>query len=258
MKAASIGTTRRLLNPPFVIAVTLLGTAAILSGPVARRMDLKQNKIALPLKTSLNAMAVEAIKPYRVAARYTLEPTVLAALGTNQYLNWRLEDTSVDRSDPLRIAELFITYDTGGRNLVPHTPDECRAGAGYQPAQPHENSTVELRSLGSELATVPIRVCTFVKTALFNREKVTVVYTFGCNGRFAATRTGVRLLINDPRNTFAYFSKVEVSFPRANRQQSTEGARKLFDRILPVLIRDHWPDFEEEEEAVREAAAHDS
>ena len=81
-----------------------------------------------------------------------------------------------------------------------------------------------------------------------------MIYTFHCNGRFTATRTGVRLLLNDLTNTYAYFSKVEVSFPGATRQQSIDGAWKVYDRLLPVLLKAHWPDFEAEEEAVRRRA----
>ena len=84
-----------------------------------------------------------------------------------------------------------------------------------------------------------------------NRTKETVLYTFHCNGRFVATRTGVRILINDLWNTYAYFSKIEVSFPKATRTLSIEGAKKFFDRVLPLLLRDHWPDFTAEEKKAR-------
>jgi hypothetical protein len=178
---------------------------------------------------------------------------VVDALGTDQYINWVLEDTSVPTADPLRVAYLFVTYDTGGVNLVPHTPDECRLGAGYQPAQPHENVEVNVPHLAPDLASIAVRLCTFVKTAVFNREEVSVVYTFHCDGRFVATRSGVRLLINDLTNRYAYFSKVEVSFPRATREQSLQGAVKLLDRLLPVLVRDHFPDYAAAESAARQS-----
>jgi hypothetical protein len=200
-------------------------------------------------------MAVDGLMPFRVVERHILEPVVVEALGTDQYLNWVLEDTSAPPNDPLRYAQLFVTYDTGGQNLVPHTPDECRLGAGYEPAQPHENTDVKLSSLGSGSMEIPVRICTFVKTAVFNREEVTVVYTFHCNGEFAATRGGVRLLFNDPRDTHGYFSKIEISFPRATREQSAQGAAQLLNRLLPVLMRDHWPDFAAAEAAARKPNA---
>jgi len=253
IQATSANPRTGLLNGPFIVAVALLGAAAILAGPVASLMDFQQGKAALPLKRPLSAMDVDGLLPYRVVQRQVLESVVVDALGTDQYINWVLEDTSVPTADPLRVAHLFVTYDTGGVNLVPHTPDECRLGAGYQPAQPHENVEVNVPHLARDLASIPVRLCTFVKTAVFNREEVSVVYTFHCDGRFVATRSGVRLLINDLTNRYAYFSKVEVSFPRATREQSLQGAAKLFDRLLPVLVRDHFPDYAAAESAARQS-----
>jgi len=253
IQATSANPRTGLLNGPFIVAVVLLGAAAILAGPVASFMDFQQGKAALPLKKPLSAMDVDGLLPYRVVQRQVLESVVVDALGTDQYINWVLEDTSVPTADPLRVAHLFVTYDTGGVNLVPHTPDECRLGAGYQPAQPHENVEVNVPHLAPDLASIPIRLCTFVKTAVFNREEVSVVYTFHCDGRFVATRSGVRLLINDLTDRYAYFSKVEVSFPQATREQSLQGAAKLLDRLLPVLVRDHFPDYAAAESAARQS-----
>ncbi len=242
------------LTPPFVVAVALLGAAAVLAGPVAGWLHISHRKLPLPLLRPLSALDAEAIAPYRVIKRHVLEPTIVEALGTDQYLDWTLEDTSVSPGDPLRYVNLFITYDTGGQNLVPHTPDVCRRGAGYEPAEPHENMNLEVPALADTFQTVPVRVCTFAKTNIFSRRKVSVIYTFHCNGKFVATRTGVRVLINDLANTYAYFSKVEVSFPKATRAQCTEGTGKLFDRVLPVLVKAHWPDFEAAEQDARQRA----
>ena len=251
MPVGSRYTLSGLLNPPFVVAVVLLGAAAVLAGPFASWMDFRQAKLALPLKSSLSALDVNAIAPFRVVDRRTFGREVVDALGTDQYLYWTLEDTSLPKNDPLRLATLFVSYYSGGRDLVPHTPDACYLGSGYEPAQRHENLVTHVPSLGPGESAVPIRVGTFMQTAVFDRRKHTVAYTFFCNGQFTATRSGVRLLINDPGNTYAYFSKVEVSFPAASRAEATEGVAKLFDRVLLVLIRDHWPDFEEAERAHR-------
>lgn len=246
-----------IVTAPLVVAVVLLSTAAILAGPVASRMQFKLAKTELPLKRPLSALDASELSPYRVTERHVLESVVVSALGTDRYLLWQVEDISVPASDPLRHGLLFVTYYSGGRNLVPHTPDVCYLGAGYAPSRPHENIVVPMPSLpGGEL---PMRVLSFARTAVFDRDEKSVVYTFHCNGRFVDSgafldpRTGVRVLINDPRNTYAYFSKVEVSFPRANREQTIEGARKLFGVVLPMLTRDHWPDFQAAEEAARQA-----
>lgn len=250
--------TAKVMTVPLGIAVAMLSAAACLAGPFASWLNLNPHKQAIALRAPLASLDESVLAPYRVVKRNVLDPMTLEALGTDMYLSWQLENETLPRKDPLRVAHLLVTYDSGGNNLVPHTPDVCWVGGGYQPAQPHENVELDLTSrpgnrssAGKPILSVPARVCTFVKTALRNRSKQTVVYTFHCNGRFVATRTGVRILVNAPTNRYAYFSKVELTFPRATRVQSVEGAAMLFDRLLPALVREHWPDFQAAEEAAR-------
>jgi hypothetical protein len=241
--SANASVLRTYFSLHFVTAVVIMVVAAILVGPVAWSMNFRQAKAAIPLRKPLSAMDVDRLHPYRVVDRATLDAVVVDALGTDQYIQWMLEDTSLLPGDPLRDAQLFVTYDTGGQNLVPHVPDECRLGAGYQPARPHENRDVHLDS-PTMAKDIPLRICTFVKTAVFQRDEQTVTYLFHSNGEFAATRDAVRIRFNDPRDRFGYFSKVEISFPRANREESVNGAVKLLGKLLPVLVANHWPDFE--------------
>jgi hypothetical protein len=257
MNDAASARPPRFFNLPFVLAVGMLAVAALLAGPVASRLQFRHAKAELPLRRPFSALSESSLGPYRVLDRHVLDPIVIEALGTEHYLSWTLEDISVDAHDPLRYASLLVTYYSGGENLVPHTPDVCYLGAGYQPARPHENTQIEVVLPGVDGGSIPVRVLTFGKTAIFDRQEVSVVYTFFCNGRFVNTRTGVRLLINDLSNTFAFFSKVEVSFPRATREQCVDGAEKLFTYVLPVLMRDHWPDFDAAEEEARSAAGAD-
>jgi len=245
--------SNRLLTPSFVVAVVLLGLAAVLAGPVSDWMGIRAAKKPLPLKAPLGALNAEKLAPYRLVERHLLEPTIVEALGTDRYLLWTLEDESRDASDPLRFVNLFVTYYSGGVELVPHTPDVCYFGSGYQAAQPHENQALSLESAGEALHELPVRVCTFERSAVFGRSRHTVVYTFYCNGRFVVSRTGVRLLVNHPGTFHAFYSKVEVSFPGASREQSVEGARRFLARALPVLIQDHWPDHAAAEAAARAA-----
>ena len=239
---------RKFFSFHFVTAAVIMIVAAILIGPVAWSMNFRQAKAAIPLRKPLSAMDVDRLRPYRVVERATLDAPVIDALGTDQYIRWMLEDTSLPPSDPLHDVDLFVTYDTGGQNLVPHVPDECRLGGGYQPARPHENRNVHIDG-PTMVRDIPLRVCTFVKTAVFHRDEQTVVYLFHSNGEFAATRDAVRILFNDPRDRFGYFSKVEISFPHANREESVKGATKLLSKLLPVLVADHLPDFEAAQKA---------
>lgn len=246
------GTSRRVLTPPFVIAVILLGVGAVLAGPVTRYMDIKQIKKELPLRAPLGSLDPAVLLPYRVVERQILEPTMVEALGTEHYVSWLLEDTSLGERDPMRVAHLFITYYSGGREKVPHTPDVCYLGSGYRPARPHENIERRISSIAGRFEKVSLRVLTFQKTAVHDHRQVSVVYTFFVNGTFAVDSRWVRVLLNNLTNTYAFFSKVEVSFPYATREDTIEGATRLLNLLLPVLIEQHWPDFEAAERGAKE------
>ncbi|MCH8147225.1 MAG: hypothetical protein IH987_04420, partial [Planctomycetes bacterium] len=166
-KAASGRPSSRLVTPAFAVAVVVLGLAALLSGPVASWKNFKRQKVALPLQRRLEDLDQTSLAPYRVIKRIDLSPEVVEALGTEQYGIWQLEDESVPKGDPLRYAELSVTYYSASEQLVLHTPDVCALGSGYQQAQPHEYQTIDVPDLGPVPVTIPIRVCTFIKTAVF-------------------------------------------------------------------------------------------
>ena len=244
-------TRDRILNVPFILGAAFLSIAAVLAGPIADWLGIRQQKEPLPLRRPLGALDPRRLVPFRLVQSFVLEPEILDAMETDQYVSWVLENTSASPTDPLRYAHLFITYYSGGRTLAPHRPDLCYLGAGYEPAQAHENVDIDLGRAHPSLSAVPVRVCTFVKTALRDREKESVVYTFFANGRFASTSHGVRRLTSGLSNRYAFFSKVEIKFPRANREQCLAGAIELYTLVLPALLEDHWPDFAAAEQAAR-------
>ena len=138
-----------------------------------------------------------------------------------------------------------MTYYSGGRDLVPHTPDECFLGAGYQAIE-KGNLDLKIDSLGE----IPLRALTFQKSDVFGRDKPTVMYTFHCNGDFTETRNGVRSRINSPLNKYAYFCKIEISLGGSSRDvgspgraESIQAAQDFLNVVLPRLVNDHMPDW---------------
>ncbi len=241
-----------LLNTPFLICVLLLGGTAVGLGPLTRYLKIALTKLPIPLRTPLVRLDRAKLGPYQLRPDGVriLEEAIVNSLGTDMYIDWLLQDTDVkDRRSPLRYAHLFVTYYTGQPDPVPHTPDACYAGAGYRSKNP-ENIIVSVPTLGVS-PQVPVRVISFEKSGVLNRDIMTVVYTFHCNGKFAETRTKVRMAVNDPLDKYAYFSKVEILFGSpgarphyASREDTIVAAQKLLSYILPVLIEDHWPDWD--------------
>ena len=240
--AESTQQVRRFFTPPFVLAVAMLSVAAFLTGPVADLLGFIPFKSELPIRKPLNKLSEASLGGYQIKKRFTLEDVIIEALGTEEYISWRLEAPARASDDPLKVAHLDVTYYTGGQNLVPHTPDVCMVGGGYQGVK-FENKQIGIKALDRQF---PIRVCTFRKLELGAPGDINVVYTFYCNGDFRVNPRLVRARLNEPRNRYAYFSKVEISFPfwGATREQTVEGAKILMEGLLPELIDAHWPDFE--------------
>jgi len=178
------------------------------------------------------------------------DPNVEEALGTQDYVFWTLRDSTYDDRplDPRGRVHLAVTYYTGKPDPVPHTPDVCFLGSGYQ-IEGVVNRTVSV-DVGGRSMDIPIRAVTFVKSSLLDLDELTVVYTFYCNGQFAASRNSVRRIVNHPLADHAYYSKVEISFggglcqPKyPSAEDSIEAAVRLLSEVLPVLLEEHWPDW---------------
>lgn len=228
----------------------VLGATAIGLPAVTRHMRLVLAKQAAPLRSPLAKLDKNALGPYRFASANVLDPAVVDALGTTDYIDWILEDTSqANRLSPLRYARLHVTYYTGQPDAVPHTPDVCLVGAGYEIVRSN-NTVVRVPTL-ADSREVPVRMVTFVKSAIFGGDEMPIVYTFHCNGKFAATRERVRTAVNNPLDEYAYYSKIEVGFgwnmarPHfPSRDEALAATAKLFSYVLPLLIEKHWPDWE--------------
>ena len=56
---------------------------------------------------------------------------VVKELGTKDYIQWIIEDSNAPLDSSVRKCFLFITY-YPLPDKVPHVPEECYAGAGFQ------------------------------------------------------------------------------------------------------------------------------
>lgn len=237
-----------LLAAPFITACLILLCAKFVVSPQFDKLGLGGEKESLELRRPLGQMSKQNLGPYVFKTNLNISPEVEDALGAKDYLNWLFVDTSVtDQKNPLRFIRFFVTYYSGGRDLVPHVPDECFLGSGYQAVE-KENLTLPIESLDLDL---PIRALTFQKSDVFGSDKPTVLYTFHCNGEFTETRDGVRTRIHSLLNKYAYFSKIEITLGGTGRnigspgrEESIQAANKFLNVILPRLVNDHMPDWE--------------
>ena len=233
----------------FLVCALLLGLGAVSLQATARWAEMYFRKEAVPLLKPLKYLDQDALAPYTVLQKRLLQPEEEESLGTTEYVNWILEDTSAEPDDPVRLVHLFITYYTGLPDQVPHVPDVCYLGAGYSPAGSGSGSfdMPELAQCGYD-TRVPYRALTFIKPGDVQDIRPVVVYTFGVNNVLVADRNRVRKEMASIRQRYAYFSKVEMSFgfgpENPSRDAAVQAAEKVLRKVLPLLIEQHWPDLD--------------
>ncbi len=245
------------MQPSFLICTALLAVAGIGMSIAVERFELILKKEPLPLKKSLDLLAEDTLTPYKVVSKRKIENIeIIKNLGTQDYIEWVLEDTD-PTTDPGKIAIskyfLFITYyDLPDR--VPHVPEECFAGVGYQRLA-SESIMLEITKDGGK-QKIPARHLVFADTksnSWDRNPKFSVLYLFNVNGQYVNSREDARLALN--KNIFgksSYFCKVEWYFldPSTGakcypqQEQIVRASQKLLSVILPILEREYWPSLE--------------
>jgi len=198
------------------------------------------------------------LAPYELLKAIEIKGEILDSLGTDQYIQWVLYDHSnPDPADPARYIQLFITYYTGAPDQVPHVPEECYIGGGYQ-IEKEWYLDVPMPALGPE-EEVTVKVLEFRRPRFVTHGSKIVMYLFHTNGQFCPDRTCTRLKLSSPSDRHAYFSKLEVTFgtPKVlpTREQAIAAGKRFLQVILPVMVHDHWPDWEKVKQAEQQSAS---
>lgn len=235
------------LQPAFLSCVLVLLMSGVGMSVMVRGLGGYLEKEPLPLARSLELLDEQALYPFRVVSRQRIEnDEVLASLGTQDYIQWVLEDPQAGDHSATKRVMLFVTY-YPLPDRVPHVPEECYMGAGFQrlATDTFTLSPQAQRSGG----TLRARYLVFGGPSRGNWQssvRVPVVYLFRVNGRYAANRDEARVALN--RNIFgksSYFSKVELVFNQGtgtpSKEETVDASQRLLALLLPILERDHWP-----------------
>ncbi len=236
-------------QPAFVICALVLAVGAVGMSMTMRKLGVILEKAPLPLRKSLDLLDDGGLAPYEVVPpKLKIEnKEVLKSLGTNDYIQWVLRDAEAPTGSDVERCLLFITY-YRLPDRVPHVPEECWTGGGYQRLR-SERVTLHIDDKAGFQTQIPARYLVFGprKTNLWqNRQRIPNLYFFKVNGQYAGSREEARIALN--KNLFgksSYFCKVELVFNRSSAVPSKETAvrasEKLLSVVLPVLEREHWP-----------------
>lgn len=243
---------RLYLQPAFVTCVLVLATAGAGMTLTMKKLGIIFEKEPLPLKKSLELLDEADLKPYRVVPpKQKIEnPEILKSLGTKDYIQWVMEDTESKADSPVQKCLLFITY-YPLPDRVPHVPEECWTGGGYQKLK-SEDVTLDVNNGKGFNVKIPAGYNVFgPRTASLwqGSSGIPNLYFFKVNGRYASSRNEARMALN--KNLFgkhSYFCKVELVFNMSStaptKEESVAASEKLLSVIMPILEREHWPDWE--------------
>jgi len=236
------------LQPAFLICIGVLAAAGGGMSVAIESFGVYLKKEPLPLKKSFDLLDVNDLAPYQVIKHKIENPQILKELGTEDYIQWIIEDPQVPADSSVRRCLLFVTY-YRLPDRVPHVPEECYTGGGFQRLSTDsvvlkiKNDSYEKEIKGKYLVFGSIKA-NFWQSS----EQFPVLYLFRINGDYAASRDEARIALN--KNLFrksSYFSKVEVVFNQTpiapDKEQAIEASEKLLGVILPILEKEHWPDW---------------
>lgn len=247
--------TARMSGRYIGVLVVLFGTALAME-LTANITDSFREKQSLPLKRPLAYAKAERLGPrYQLHAIQppAIDEETLSALGTTEYLQWRLIDTSKEPADPTYAASVFVTYYTGKPDMVPHVPDECVAAAGWSQVDARNYEETVPDHAGRDWE-VPLRRLVFEPSSsqgmTARKQLKTVTYYFFANGRFVRERNDVRFAITNLTDRYAYYSKIEMAFSNetgavlASPEEADQAVSELNARLIPLLLEDHFQDWD--------------
>jgi hypothetical protein len=239
------------LQPAFLICAGVLAITASAMSVAIKLSGIYLKKEPLLLKKPLTQLDSSNLTPYKVVTKEHIEnQDVLETLGTEDYIQWNLEDTSARADSTVRFCSLFITY-YALPDRVPHVPEECYTGGGFQRIS-SEVIKLTINKEGGE-RQIGARYLVLAGTgpdSLAGEVSFPIMYTFSINGEYAAGRGDTRLILNKNLfSKFSYFSKIEWKFYNGkfgratypNKQEALAASEKLLAVILPVLEKEYWP-----------------
>jgi len=236
---------RILRQPSFVVCIVIL----VICAAGLRAVGLNIIKARVELRKQFSELDRVALGPYQVIDERRSPPEIEDELGTTEYIDWTLEDTSVLEGDPARFLRLFVSYYTSNPDKVAHVAEICLTANGGQ-VNNEKNTEITVPGCGQEEDgnRLPIRIMDVEFPQIKQRsQQQTVAYFFSVNGDYRCTRNQVRLRSNYWRDSYAYFSKVEVSLSGRDslpREEALAAVEKLHRTLIPILWSEHWPDWE--------------
>ncbi len=184
-----------------------------------------------------------------------LDSSILEELGTTNYFT-RSYGYKPRPTDPSWSMGLHVSYYTGLADTVPHVPTRCFTAGGANSlglsvkemvlsgdqfsksknfATGFETTTFKGKSVYLPELKIPVTVFTYRPAGAMQDQNV--VYFFVANGQFLNSPNQVRLKGFDPRDEYAFYSKVEVRLRDvSDPDEAVRRVGEFLSTMLPELM----------------------
>ena len=249
-------------KPAFIVCVCVLLTTAIAKEWVIWKLGVQMVKVSIAPQHPFDEMDEAVLTPFVPKNKNRIQNRdVLESLGTEEYLQWILEDTDAVPVSSTRYCSLFITYYTGNPDMVPHVPDECYVGGGNE-RDTGGMVTINIpRRDGDQKLDFQYVAFKNIDRQTMREDKFSVQYFFHANGKYSGSRTDTRLILGSNWfSKYSYFCKVEWKFYGVDsfgliypdKEQTLDASARLMKVLLPELEENHWPDWEKINQDIQE------
>jgi hypothetical protein len=248
-------------SPAFIVAAVVLTLAALGLNASVSYLRLSFKKLPVPLRQSLKDIPGD-LGPWRQVSRdQPLESDIQQALGTEQYIfrvyvdqrvvgsetidklrtvdgqDYAREMARVQSIHPEGVVHLGVTYYTGLVDTVAHIPDRCYVADGYEP----RDYQVEHWEIASQ--PVQVRFINFEDQVGYGKQVRSVAYFFQVNGRYTDDPLAVRIALQNLRERYGYYAKVEVMDLLSDKDRSAQVLTDFLSQAMGSIEHalPHWP-----------------
>lgn len=250
---------------PFVAVVVILALAAIGLNTAVVQLQLHFKKQPVPIAQSFKTLMPATVGQWvQVAKDTTLDPDILAALGTNEflfcsYINATAVGRQVDelrkefeglnfddqrnklarlqQSHPAAVVSLALTYYTGKADTVAHIPERCYIAGGFEPADDPRTATWNIAG-----KSLDARFITFENQVARTSQRCNVAYFFHVNGAYTANSLAVRSALQNLFERYGYYAKVELKSDSPDPAAAEKSMQEFLNVALPEIEK-AWPDW---------------
>lgn len=241
---------KQYMKASFLVCALILLSAAGSKEVLINTLGVQLVKLPIPLKSPLDELNEASLAPYRAINKGKIDGATLESLGTEEYLQWFMEDEDAEPASPTRYCSLFITYYTGNPDMVPHVPDECYVGGGNE-FKSKQTLSLDLPEQG-KIGFQSVQFIHMSQDGMHDSSEFSVQYFFHANGKYCQSRTDTRTTLFDWFSKYSYFCKVEWKFfgrdsfgdVYPDQDQTLAASEKLLAVLLPELEKNHWPDWQ--------------